>query len=152
VTDDFTHVATTHVAKMEMANATRYALVTVATNPRGLTMSTAARRISFLIAGFAASFASAFASDTSEIQLGEIPHFNDEASALAGCAPDRVVWADRKNGFYYPKFYSDYGKTAHGVFTCFKKAKDADYWSLTPASDGGHKGREFPQFFCYACS
>jgi hypothetical protein len=87
-----------------------------------------------------------------EIPLGDIPQFHDEASALRACKPDHVVWADRKNGFYYPKFFSDYGKTAHGVYTCFKQAKDADYWSLTPASDGGHKGREFPQSFCYACS
>jgi len=88
----------------------------------------------------------------SEIELGEIPEFADEAAALAACQPDSVVWADRKNGFYYPKFFSDYGKTPHGTYTCFKQAKKADYWSLTPASDGGHKGREFPLFFCTACS
>jgi hypothetical protein len=90
-------------------------------------------------------------SEKFEIELGAIPHFANEASALAACKPDGVVWADRKNGFYYPKFFSDYGKTPYGTYTCYSQAKKADYWSLTPASDGGHKGREFPQFFCYAC-
>lgn len=91
-------------------------------------------------------------SEKFEIDLGEIEKYADEAAALAACAPDAVVWADRKTGFYYPKFFADYGKTAHGAYTCFKVAKDADYWSLTPASDGGHKGRVFPEFFCYTCS
>jgi hypothetical protein len=98
-----------------------------------------------------ASLAGDKSSASSDIQLGEIPHFPDEDSARAGCQPDSVVWADQKNGFYYPKFFSDYGKTQHGTYTCYKQAQKADYWSLTPASDGGHKGREFPQFFCTAC-
>jgi hypothetical protein len=91
-------------------------------------------------------------SEKFEIKLGDIPRYADEASAIAACAPDGVVWADRKNGFYYPKFFADYGKTRYGAYTCFKQAEKADYWSLTPESDGGHKGREFPLFFCYTCS
>jgi hypothetical protein len=87
-----------------------------------------------------------------EIDLGDVPQYADEPTALAACAPDSVVWADRKTGFYYPKFFADYGKTAHGTYTCYSQAKEADYWSLTPASDGGHKGRVFPEFFCYTCS
>ena len=87
-----------------------------------------------------------------EIELGDIPRFGDEAAAIASCIPDSVVWADRRNGFYYPKFFSDYGKTPNGSYTCFKQAVKADYWSLTPSSDGGHKGREFPLFFCTSCS
>jgi len=118
----------------------------------------AAFRSAILALAFAASAASYAAhgadanSDPNEIQLGEVPKFTDEGAAAAACKPDPVVWVDSKTGFYYPKFYQDYGKTAHGAYTCFKRAKAADYWSLTPASDGGHKGREFPQFFCYACS
>lgn len=84
--------------------------------------------------------------------MGEIPRFADEASAQAGCRPDAVVWADRKSGFFYPKFHSDFGKTANGVYTCYKQAKKADYWSLTPDGEGGHEGREFPSMFCTACS
>ena len=99
-----------------------------------------------------AGFAGEAKSGQFEIELGDIPHFADEASALAHCKPDGVVWADRKTGFYYPKFYNDYGKTQYGTYTCFKQAVKADYWSLTPASEGGHKGREFPLFFCYSCS
>ena len=91
-------------------------------------------------------------SEKFEIELGDIPRFSDEAAALASCIPDSVVWADRKNGFYYPKFFVDYGKTTYGSYTCFKQAVKADYWSLTPSSDGGHKGREFPLFFCTTCS
>ena len=87
-----------------------------------------------------------------DIELGDIPRYGDEATALASCLPDGVVWADRKNGFYYPKFFNDYGKTPYGSYTCFKQAVKADYWSLTPSSDVGHKGREFPLFFCTSCS
>jgi hypothetical protein len=89
--------------------------------------------------------------DKSKIQLGEIPRFADEASARAACAPDPVVWADRKSGFFYPKFFHDYGTSANGAYTCYKQAKDADYWNIVPESDG-HNGREFPQYFCYTCS
>jgi hypothetical protein len=89
---------------------------------------------------------------TGDIELGQVRRFASEGAAHAGCAPDAVVWADSKTGFYYPKFFSDYGKTRHGAYTCYRDAKKADYWSLTPASDGGHKGREFPLFFCYTCS
>ena len=88
----------------------------------------------------------------SEIKLGSIPHFTDEAAAVAACSPDGVVWADKKTGFFYPKFVSEYGRTEHGTYTCYRQAKDADYWSLSPTSDDGHEGREFPLFFCYTCS
>jgi hypothetical protein len=89
--------------------------------------------------------------DKFEIPLGEIPRFADEASARAACASDPVVWADRKSGFFYPKFFSEYGKTLHGAYTCLKRARDADYWNLAPEFSG-HEGREFPEFFCYTCS
>jgi hypothetical protein len=118
-------------------------------------MDMAKLRLQFATAALLLSAAPALAGDGNadkfEIPLGEIPHFADEASARAACAPDPVVWADRKTGFFYPKFFSEYGKTAHGAYTCLKQAKDADYWSLAPESEG-HKGREFPQFFCYTCS
>ena len=91
------------------------------------------------------------ATDEFPILLGDIPHYGDEATAQAACKPDGVVWADRRTGFYYPKFFSDYGTTAHGTYTCHKLAVKADYWSLAPAEEGGHKGRSFPQFFCGAC-
>ena len=91
-------------------------------------------------------------SSRSEIKLGSIPHFADESAALAACLPDGVVWADQKSGFFYPKFLPEYGKTMNGTYTCYRQAKGADYWSLTPSSDGGHEGREFPLFFCYTCS
>ena len=118
----------------------------------------AARRYAWFALAFCGSMASYAAigaeskSGADDIQLGEIPKYADEGAALAACAPDGVVWADRKTGFYYPKFFKDYGATAHGAYTCHKSAKAADYWSLTPASDGGHVGRTFPEFFCYACS
>ncbi len=111
----------------------------------------AAAALPFLCAPYAALGADA-KPGTFEIELGEIPHYADESSAKAACTPDNVVWADRKTGFYYPKFFADYGKTAHGTYTCYKQAKEADYWSLTPASDSGHPGRIFPEFFCYTCS
>jgi hypothetical protein len=88
----------------------------------------------------------------SEIELGPIPRYADEAAAQAACRPDGVVWADSKTGFYYPKFFAEYGKTPHGAYTCYQQAEKADYWSLTPAADVGHKGREFPLFFCEGCS
>jgi hypothetical protein len=91
-------------------------------------------------------------SPSSAIPLGDIPYFSDEASARAGCGADPVVWADRKSGFFYPKFHPDFGKTAHGAYTCYSQAKKADYWSLTPDGDGGREGREFPMFFCTQCS
>jgi len=88
----------------------------------------------------------------SEIKLGAIPKYADEAAAQAACTPDGVVWADSKTGFYYPKFFPQYGTTQHGAYTCFKQAEKADYWGLSPASDVGRRGREFPLFFCTACS
>jgi hypothetical protein len=117
----------------------RWKLVRVATFP-------------LLVAFWSSGFAGYAKSGQSEIELGDVPHFADEASALAFCKPDGVVWADRKTGFYYPKFFKDYGKTEHGTYTCYNQAVKADYWSPTPASSGGHKGREFPQFFCYSCT
>jgi hypothetical protein len=88
----------------------------------------------------------------SKIELGAIPRFADETSALAACQPDNVVWADAESGFYYPKFFTEYGKTQHGAYTCYRQAKKADYWNISPDYDGGHKGREFPLFFCEICS
>jgi hypothetical protein len=87
-----------------------------------------------------------------DIELGPIRRFPDEGSARAACAPDGVVWADAKSGFFYPEFHPDYGKSPHGAFTCYHEAKKADYWSLTPEGEDGHGGREFPLFFCYTCS
>jgi hypothetical protein len=91
-------------------------------------------------------------SPSSEIRLGDVPNFSDEASARAGCGADPVVWADRNSGFFYPKFHPDYAETPNGGYTCYSKAKKADYWSLTPEGDGGREGREFPLFFCTQCS
>ena len=105
------------------------------------------------IAALAALIVHACADEaTSEIKLGAIPRFADESAAVAACSPDGVVWADRKTGFFYAKFLPQYGTTEHGTFTCYRQAKDADYWSLTPTSEDGHRGREFPLFFCYGCS
>ncbi len=89
---------------------------------------------------------------SSEIPLGEIPRYSDEASARANCGNDPVVWADRKSGFFYPKFHPDFGRTAQGAYTCYGRAKTADYWSLIPEGDGGREGREFPLIFCTQCS
>lgn len=86
-----------------------------------------------------------------DIELGPIPKYADEAEASSACGPDPVVWADSKTGFYYPKFFQDDGRTAHGAYTCYSKAQKADYWSLTPTADG-HKGRQFPLIFCTQCS
>src|ERR1700677_412487 len=109
-----------------------------------------------IIAALAASITPAFGEDggsgTGEIKLGAIRRFADENSARAACSPDGVVWADAKTGFFYPKFHPDYGKSRHGAYTCYHEAEKADYWSLTPGSDDARKGREFPLFFCYACS
>lgn len=96
--------------------------------------------------------ASEAASSNEEIKLGVIPRFASEAAALKACAPDGVVWADDKSGFFYPKFHPDYGRTEHGTYTCYGQAKEADYWSLTPSPEEGRRGREFPMFFCYTCS
>ena len=90
--------------------------------------------------------------NSSDIPLGKIPRFQDERAARAACGDDPVVWADGKSGFFYPKFHPDYGRTAHGAYTCYRQAKKADYWSLVPEGDGGREGREFPSFFCTQCS
>jgi hypothetical protein len=108
------------------------------------------------LAAFAALTSAGFAGDgsssASDIKLGAIPRYSDEAAAQAACKPDGVVWADQRNGFFYPKFLPEYGKTPHGTFTCYQQAQKADYWSLAPSPDAGHEGREFPMFFCYTCS
>ncbi len=89
---------------------------------------------------------------SSEIPLGDIPRYSDDKAARAACGDDPVVWADQRSGFFYPRFHPDFGKTAHGVYTCYGRAKKADYWSLVPEGDGGREGREFPQIFCTQCS
>ena len=78
------------------------------------------------------------------IKLGTVTGYPNAAAASAAC-PDGVVWADRKSGFYYPRFAPEYGATPHGVFTCYKQAKSADYWGLG-TSDGmaSRRGRVFP--------
>lgn len=79
-----------------------------------------------------------------EIKLGTVPGFPSEATASAAC-PDGVVWADRKTGFYYPKFAPEYGMTLNGVFTCYKQAKSADYWGLGTSDNlASRRGRVFP--------
>ena len=116
----------------------------------------AASRVFASLVVFAALVARAGAEEAknsgSEIKLGAIPHYASESAAISACSPDGVVWADRKTGFFYAKFLPQYGATEHGTFTCYRQAKDADYWSLTPTAEDGHKGREFPLFFCYTCS
>jgi hypothetical protein len=82
--------------------------------------------------------------DDDAIKLGTVTGFPKEAAASAAC-PDGVVWADRKSGFYYPKFAPEYGVTPDGVFTCYKQAKSADYWGLgTSDSLASRRGRVFP--------
>ena len=82
--------------------------------------------------------------DDDEIKLGTIMGYPNEAAASAAC-PDGVVWADRKSGFYYPRFAPEYGVTPDGVFTCYKQAKSADYWGLgTSDSLASRRGRVFP--------
>jgi len=85
-----------------------------------------------------------------EIPLGDVPRYATEAEAKTACGKDGVVWADRKTGFFYPKFFQDYGTTKYGTYTCHKLAVKADYWSFAPVEEGG-KGRTFPQFFCGPC-
>ena len=91
--------------------------------------------------------------DPSEIELGPIASYPTEAVAAQACAPDGVVWTDRKTGYYYPKFVKEYGATPRGTFTCLKGAVAADYWGWGVISTiGGHKGREFPDRFpCTQC-
>ena len=64
------------------------------------------------------------------IKLGPVQSFGNEGAARAACKPDGVVWADRSTGFYYPRFAPEYGSTPTGVFTCYKQAAKADYWSF----------------------
>ena len=83
----------------------------------------------------------------SEFGLGAVPGFDDEADARLHCQGDGVVWADRKTGFFYPKFAPEYGASGTGTFTCYKAAKKADYWSLGGGGDamaGSRQGRVFP--------
>lgn len=94
-------------------------------------------------AGIIASATIALAADD-DIKLGPVTGYSTEAQAAASC-PDGVVWADRKTGFYYPKFSPDYGVTPDGTFTCYKQAKKADYWGLgTSDSLASRRGRVFP--------
>ena len=65
-----------------------------------------------------------------EYGLGDVRRFDDEATAHSLCGRDGVVWADRKSGYYYPKFAPEYGTSQSGAFTCYKDAKKADYWGL----------------------
>ena len=92
------------------------------------------------------------AESSAAIPLGDIPRFSDEGSAHAACGADPVVWADRHSGFFYPKFHPDFGKTANGAYTCYSRARKADYWSLVPEGGSGRDGREFPLIFCNPCS
>jgi hypothetical protein len=86
------------------------------------------------------------------IDLGAVPKFSNEQEALAGCHGDTVVWADRRTGFFYPKFAEDYGKSKFGTFTCHKQAIDSDYWGFGVITNIGGKGREFPDSFpCKQC-
>ena len=107
------------------------------------------------LAAFAMSLAQAQTAkpDPSEIELGPIAAYPAEDVAAQACAPDGVVWTDRKTGYYYPKFAKEYGATPRGTFTCLKGAVAADYWGWGVISNiGGHKGREFPNRFpCTEC-
>ena len=81
----------------------------------------------------------------SEFGLGTIEGYESETSAQAHCAGDGIVWADRRTGFYYPKFTSRYGVGTTGSFTCAKQAKKADYWGFgTADSLESRRGRVFP--------
>ena len=100
------------------------------------------------LAAFAAA-APLRAETSAAIKLGDIPRYADEASARAGCGADPVVWADRKSGFFYPAFHPDYGKTSDGAFTCFSRAKKADYWSLVPDGDFGPRGPRISRVFLH---
>ena len=106
----------------------------------------------WVLVALLSAFSTSARATSSDIPLGDIPRYPDETSAHAGCGEDPVVWADRKSGFFYPKFHPDFGKTMHGVYTCYGRAKKADYWSLVPEGDGGREGREFPLIFCTQCT
>ena len=82
----------------------------------------------------------------SEFGLGSVTGFPTERQAQAGCGGDGVVWADRRTGFYYPKFAPEYGNSPTGSYTCFKQAKKANYWGLGGGSDSmaSREGRTFP--------
>ena len=113
-------------------------------------MNAWARRLAIAASALAGLAQAQAASD--DIKLGEIPRYRDEGAARAACGDDPEVWADRHSGFFYPKFHSDFGKTPRGAYTCYTRAKAADYWSLTPEGDSGREGREFPLMFCNGCS
>jgi hypothetical protein len=86
------------------------------------------------------------------IDLGAVPKFSSEQDAVVGCGGDTVVWADRRTGFFYPKFAEQYGRSQFGTFTCHKRALDADYWGFGVISNFAGKGREFPESFpCKEC-
>jgi len=87
-------------------------------------MSLARRLVGYASAAFLATSCPAYAIEpgtkSCEIELSVIPKFAEEATARAACQPDGVVWADSKTGFYYPKFFAEYGKTPHSAYTCYK--------------------------------
>ena len=80
----------------------------------------------------------------SEFGLGTVPGFPSEGQAQTGCGGDAVVWADRRTGFYYPRFAPEYGNSPTGSFTCYKQAKKADYWGFGPSATMQGRGRVFP--------
>ena len=102
----------------------------------------------------AMSSAQEIQSTSPEIELGPVTNYGSEAAAIKACRPGAAVWADRKTGYYYPKFREEYGKSPRGVFTCLKEAMAADYWGFgTIDSLGGRAGRSFPDKFpCSVCA
>ena len=92
-------------------------------------------------------------SKSSEIELGDVTHYRSESEAIRACSPNAAVWADRKTGYYYPRFKEEYGTSPHGFFTCLNEAMQADYWGFgTVDSLGSRAGRSFPDKFpCAIC-
>ena len=85
------------------------------------------------------------------VKLGPIDSYSTESEATSRCNGDGVVWADRKTGFLYPRFMEQYGKTDSGTFTCYSKAKKADYWAFGAIDSLGHDGKSFPIDTCLSC-
>ena len=83
--------------------------------------------------------------DDSGIHLGPLLTFHGEDTARAACAPDAVVWADRRTGYYYPRFMPEYGNSPDGAFACYHAAESADYWGFgTAGSMNSRRNRTFP--------
>ena len=79
------------------------------------------------------------------IHLGPLSTFESEDAARATCAPDAVVWADRRTGYYYPRFMPEYGRSPDGAFACYQAAQGADYWGFgTGTSMNSRRNRTFP--------